>query len=114
MKRFPLILLLVVEVVTAYSQIGPAPTKGFIPKEGFVPSPDVAKAVAEAVLVPVYGKETIISERPFKATLKEDVWIISGSVPCENPPSGTVCPGGSAEVRISKKTGKIPFMTHYQ
>src|SRR5690348_9092929 len=87
---------------------------GFVPKEGFVPNGDVARAIAEAVLSPVYGKQTIISERPFKAKLDGDVWVVSGSVPCVNPPAGASCPGGSAEVRISKKTGQILHMTHSQ
>ena len=113
--RFAGILLFGAGVVLAYAQVRSAPTKaGFIPMEGFVPSAEVAQAIAEAVLFPVYGKETIISERPFKATLKGDVWIITGSVPCDNPPPGAVCPGGAAEVRISKKTGQILYLTHSQ
>jgi NTF2 fold immunity protein len=99
-----------------YSQARPAQTigakKGFVPKEGFVPTADVAQAIAEAVLSPVYGKETIVSERPFKVTLEGNVWIVVASVPCTNPPPGAICPGGSGEVRISKKTGEILFMTH--
>jgi hypothetical protein len=100
------------------SQVGPARAigakVGVIPKEGFVPSAEVALNIAEAVLNPVYGKELIISERPFKATLNGDVWMVIGSVPCDNPPPGAVCPGGSAEVRISKKTGQILYMSHSQ
>jgi len=40
------------------------------PKAGFVPDSKTAVTVAEAVLIPVYGKEQIESERPFTATLK--------------------------------------------
>jgi hypothetical protein len=83
-----------------------------IPKEGFVPTADVAITIAEAVLVPVYGKDVIHSERPFHAALKGDLWIVSGTVPCEGAPRGAVCPGGNAEVRISKKTGRIVYMMH--
>jgi len=87
--------------------------KGFtIPKEGFVPTADVAIAIAEAVLVPVYGHDVIESERPFHATLKGDLWVVSGTVPCDSAPPGAVCPGGNAEVRISKKTGRIVYMMH--
>lgn len=87
--------------------------QGFVPKEGFVPNETVALAIAEAVLIPVYGKSVIDSERPFKVVLKSNVWTITGSVPCDGPP-GAVCPGGAAELRISKRTGQILFMTHYQ
>jgi len=83
-----------------------------IPKNGFVPTAYVAIAIAEAVLVPVYGKNVIESERPFHATLKGDLWIVTGTVPCEDPPPGAVCPGGYAEVRISKKDGRIVYMIH--
>ena len=86
--------------------------KSVVPKGGFVPTPTVAVAIAEAVLVPVYGKEQIRSERPFKAQLSGGVWDVTGTVAC-NPP-GSLCPGGAAEVKISKKTGEILFMAHYQ
>ena len=91
----------------------PPSPRGFVPKEGFVPNETVALAIAEAVLIPVYGKSVIDSERPFKAALKSNIWTITGSVPCDGPP-GAVCPGGAAELRISKRTGRILFMTHYQ
>lgn len=100
-----------------YSQAGSntrGARAGFVPKEGFVPNREVAEAVAEAVLSPVYGKETILAEHPFTAKLHGDVWVVSGSVPCVSPPPGATCPGGSAEVRISKKTGQIMYMTHSQ
>jgi hypothetical protein len=44
--------------------------QGFKPAGGFVPNADTAVKIAEAVLVPVYGKDRIESERPFTAKLK--------------------------------------------
>jgi hypothetical protein len=85
----------------------------FVPKEGFIPDAHTAVAVGEAVLTPVYGKDAIFRERPFKAMLHGEVWAVTGGVPCEGP-RGVPCPGGSAEVRISKKTRQILSMTHYQ
>jgi hypothetical protein len=117
-RRFFLVILAGVAFTLVYSQPKPKARvfrqAGFVPKEGFVPNGEVAKAIAEAVLSPVYGKETVISERPFKVKLDGDIWVVSGSVPCVNPPPGATCPGGSAEVRISKKTGQILYMTHSQ
>jgi hypothetical protein len=102
----------------AYQFMRATPTfggkRGLVPKDGFVPNAVVALAIADAVLFPVYGKEQIMAERPFKAILGGNVWIVTGSIPCDNPPPGATCPGGAAEVRISKKTGAILFMTHYQ
>jgi hypothetical protein len=86
--------------------------KSVVPKDGFVPTATVAVAVAEAVLIPVYGRQQIASERPFKAKLSSGVWDVNGSLHCDPP--GSPCPGGTAQVKISKKTGEILFMTHYQ
>ncbi len=86
--------------------------KSVVPKNGFVPSATVAVAVAEAVLIPVYGKQQIASDRPFKAELSGGVWDVTGSLHCASPESP--CPGGTAQVKISKRTGEILFMTHYQ
>jgi len=47
---------------------------GFIPKDGFVPDAKTAVAIAEAVLIPIYGKEQINSEKPLKANLKDGIW----------------------------------------
>ena len=105
------IAVLLLCYVSALAQV--SSNRGVVPKEGFVPNESVALAIAEAVLVPMYGKSVIDSDRPFKALLKGNIWTITGSVPCDGPP-GAVCPGGAAELRISKRTGQILFMTHYQ
>jgi hypothetical protein len=87
--------------------------KSVIPRNGFTPTEELANPIAEAVLIPVYGKQQIVSECPFKAKLRGDTWTVTGSVKCDGPP-GSICPGGAAEVRISKKSGQILFMAHYQ
>jgi hypothetical protein len=87
---------------------------GIVPKEGFVPDAATAKAIAEAVLTPVLGKEMVASERPFRATLRKDIWIVMGSVSCEGAPAGAHCPGGSAEVHIRRRDGSVILMTHGQ
>ncbi len=89
------------------------PNDGVVPRDGFVPNAEVAVTLAEAVLVPVYGKQTVAFERPFKASLRGNIWVVEGKVPCEGPPDA-VCPGGAGEVWISKRTGQILFMTHLQ
>ena len=85
--------------------------RGFVPKEGFVPKkllptaassaapcepvpacavpfdpllfgePPESVPIAEAVLIPVYGKEVIDSECPFKAVLKSNIWTILSEMP---------------------------------
>lgn len=48
--------------------------------EGYVPDSGTAVKIAEAVLVPVCGKEQIDSEQPFLAQLKDNVWTVSGTL----------------------------------
>jgi len=84
------------------------------PASGFVPDPKTAVAVAEAVLIPVYGREQIESERPFTATLKRDIWTIEGTLYCLDTKrvKTTDCLGGVAVVKISKSDGRILYMLH--
>jgi hypothetical protein len=91
---------------TAYPQTPQG--QSFRPKDGFVPNSETAVKVGEAVLIPVYGEKQILAERPFKATLHGSVWTVEGTLPCGN------CNGGTAFVKISKTSGQILFMTHYQ
>ena len=89
-----------------------AMAQDFKPKEGYVPDSTTAVKVAEAALIPVYGKRQIESEEPFNATLKDGVWIVRGTLPCPDPQ--TVCKGGVAEVKISKDDARILSMIHYK
>jgi hypothetical protein len=102
MKRLIIaISLLAAGLVTAYSQTPQAPS--IRPKEGFVPNAETAVKIGEAVLLPVYGEETIRRERPFKATRQGDVWTVGGSLNCGAPQ----CVGGAAVVKISKLLEKF-------
>lgn len=79
------------------------------PKEGYVPDEATAKGIAEAVWIPVYGKELIEREKPFEAVLKEGVWTVTGTLPC---PEGERCLGGVAEIDISKDDGRVLRVIH--
>ncbi len=87
-----------------------------MPKDGFVPDSMTAIKVAEAVLIPVYGKDKIDSERPFKATLDNGVWTVDGTLHCSDGKGGvtTHCVGGTAEVKLSKADGRVLWMIHYK
>lgn len=88
------------------------------PKPNYVPNSKTAIAIAEAVLIPVYGKKQIESERPFKATLKDNVWTVAGTLYCPDGKPQTdklpSCFGGVAVVEISKLDARIISMTHYK
>lgn len=105
--------LSVAAVVIALGSVfaGKAPVQDFnyVPPKGYVPDADTAASVAAAVLVPVYGKEEIGRQTPFKVTLVKDAWIVEGTI--KSVP-GTIFVGGTALVKISKKTGAILRMTH--
>jgi NTF2 fold immunity protein len=87
---------------------------GYKPKVGYVPDAATAIEIAEAVLVPVYDKKQIDSERPFTAALKHGVWIVGGTLRCPDGKGGvtTECDGGVAVVRISKSDARILYMMH--
>lgn len=74
-------------------------------KAGYVPNPETAIQIAEAVLIPIYGKEQIESERPFVANLHGDIWTVAGSLP-----EGWL--GGVAEVEIRKSDGNVMRVIH--
>jgi hypothetical protein len=84
------------------------------PKHPPVYDSAAAIARAEAVLIPVYGKKRIESERPFTATLKGDVWTVWGTLYCPDGKGGVTrdCVGGVANVRIDKRNGRILHMEH--
>jgi hypothetical protein len=77
----------------------------FKPKDGFVPTKEVAVKIAEAVLVPIYGKQ-VLKEKPWKVSLNGDKWFIEG-----NLPKGMVL-GGVVQIEISKTDGQITNVIH--
>lgn len=77
----------------------------YTPSDGYVPNAITAISIAEAVLIPIYGKEEIERQKPLQATLTEGIWKVRGTLPEEMM-------GGVAEVDISKRSGEILRVTH--
>ena len=77
------------------------------PKEGFVPTKEVAIRIAVAVWEPIYGEEHIASKKPYHARLTNGVWVVEGSLP-----AGTI--GGAPQAEISKGDGRILRVSHGQ
>lgn len=75
------------------------------PKDGFVPTAETAIQIAVAVWTPIYGKEQIERQKPYKAVLKEGVWHVSGSLP-------RLQPGGVAIAEIDKNDARIIRVSH--
>ena len=85
--------------------IGAADNKSYTPKDGFVPNADTAIAIALAVWGPIYGEEHIEQQSPYRATLSEGVWTVTGTLP-EN------VFGGTAVAEIAKQSGCVLRVYH--
>src|SRR3981081_3322378 len=72
----------------------------YIAPNGFVPDAATAIRVAEAILLPIYGEEKVLSERPFRASLGAGVWTIQGMLPAGRH-------GGVALVKIAKRDARV-------
>jgi NTF2 fold immunity protein len=81
----------------------------YTPANGLVPDSATAVRIAEAVLVPIYSESVVAKERPFRATLVGEVWIVEGTLPCDGTGD---CVGGVAVVEISKKDGRVLRVSH--
>lgn len=96
-------------LVFANSVFSEGAMHSFRPKEGYVPSEQTAKTIAEAVLAPIYGKDAISKQKPFKVKIVSDVWIVEGSTPADR---GISYLGGNFTIHISKLTGEILRVSH--
>ena len=77
--------------------------KTFVPENGFVPDEKTAIKIAEAIWYPIYGDE-IYDEKPFKAELKDSVWVVRGTLNFDV--------GGVAYIEIQKSDCKILKVAH--
>jgi hypothetical protein len=78
---------------------------GYQPANGVVPDPTTAVAIAIAVWEPIYGKKNVAEEAPYRATLKDGRWTVTGTLP-----KGRV--GGTATAVIDKMNGRIITIFH--
>ena len=85
----------------------PVVAGGYSPKAGFAPDEQTAKAIAEAILVPIMGRRKVDLEKPFHAELHGGGWTVSGHLDPEMV-------GGVAVVRIDKMKGTILYFAHGQ
>ncbi|MCB2231540.1 YbbC/YhhH family protein [bacterium] len=81
------------------------PNEMYMPDDGCVPDKATAVRIAEAVWLPIYGKE-IHDRRPFRAELIGDsVWAVAGSLP-------TDMLGGVPYIEIQRRDGKVLGVGH--
>lgn len=92
-------------IISAFAQGAEIMQGSFVPKQGFVPDERTAITIAEAVLVPIYGKDQVDEQKPFVVGLADDVWKIHGTRSVEQL-------GGVFSIEISKQTATILRVTH--
>jgi hypothetical protein len=76
------------------------------PKNGVLPDEVTAVAVAEPILSAIYGKDAIKKQKPLRAVLTNQVWVVTGT-----EPKGVVF-GGVATIELSKLDGCVIRITH--
>ncbi|MFL6676625.1 MAG: NTF2 fold immunity protein [Massilia sp.] len=106
---------LVAAVLMLFAQLGSAEDVGatdhdpgahsFVPANGFIPDEKTVAAVAQAVLVPIYGRDAIERQKPFKVTLSNNVWTVTGG-----PPKAGI--GGVFLIQIAKDDARVLRVTH--
>lgn len=111
MKRFILLFFSFMLINIPVGLAEESQRHSVIPKEGFVPDQNTAVQIAVAILGPIYGEEQIEKEKPFNATLKNEIWRVEGSLPKSLFENGIVL-GGVAMVEISKKDARILWVSH--
>ncbi len=99
-----LLLLLLASSGNPFGQ--EAERHNYKPAAGYVPNEETAIKIAVAVWIPIYGKDQIEKEKPYKAVLRDGIWYVSGSLP-----AGYV-KGGVAEAEIAKDDGRILRISH--
>ncbi|MDR3061871.1 MAG: YbbC/YhhH family protein [Dysgonamonadaceae bacterium] len=79
--------------------------KGISPKDGFVPTADIAFKIAELILNRIYGEEKIELEKPFSINLENGIWVIEGHL-------DEKFLGGVAYIEIRKSNGEVLKVIH--
>ncbi|MDR2479716.1 MAG: hypothetical protein LBD48_10460 [Treponema sp.] len=94
---------------TNMDQIAPE-FEGTTPPEGFIPDEKTAMRVAEAVWLPIYGKE-VLRDKPYEVTLIDGkTWLVEGDTRPFFLPRG----GGGPYIEIDKYSGAILKVTHFK
>ena len=63
------------------------------------------------MLIPIYGKDHVKSEKPFTARPEGKVWIVQGASPKPKDPREIVM-GGTVMAEIDKMDGRVVAIYH--
>jgi hypothetical protein len=81
----------------------------YTPSNGYVSDEATAIAIAETILVPIYGASSINNQKPFFVSLDKDVWTVMGRL--QKQPNRRVM-GGVFHIQISKIDARVMLVTH--
>lgn len=70
-----------------------------------IPDSKTAVEISESILFPIYGKESIIKQRPYDLSLIDGYYIINGTFPKPQI-------GGTFIIIINSRNGKVMKLTH--
>ena len=77
----------------------------YIPPSGLVPDEETAIKIAEAIFIPIYGKDKIKQEYPLTTTLSDGIYTVTGTLP-------KGLKGGVALAEIAKDDARIIRVSH--
>jgi hypothetical protein len=101
-------ILFLLSVIFIHLALARDSASGIKPKDGFVPDEKTALKIAEAVALPIIGKQLIELQTPLKVKLSSGEWVVTGDL---RQPTNSPYPilGGGLTVRIEKATGCIKY-----
>lgn len=85
---------------------GADPFNVYSKHEGFIQNETIAVEYAKLLLFPLYGKNVIESEKPYKVKLLNgNIWNVSGSLQ-----KGTE--GGVFSILLNRNDGRVMYISH--
>lgn len=101
------VIIFIISIVFVSLKVRSELNESYQPSKGFVPDDRTAIKVAEAIWLPIYGKD-ISKKKPFVATLKKDsVWVVKGTIKKNHL-------GGVPIIEIQKSDCKVLRVYHTQ
>jgi hypothetical protein len=76
-----------------------------LPRSGIVADADTAMRIADAVWTPLYGTTAVAGQVPFKAELRFNVWIVTGSPPPEDALFAFILQADGRILSVGRGTG---------
>ena len=80
-RRLAVVFILLGTGISSLTHAQEPREHSYVPVAGFVPDDKTAIRIAVAILRPIYGDKVVLAQKPFVATLTDDTWTITGTLP---------------------------------